>query len=47
MEKLKIYVTPSVEILACAAQALMKVGSETPEDPTDKSSAPASSGKVF
>ena len=33
MEKLKIYVTPSVEILACAAQNLMKVASDEPIDP--------------
>ena len=33
MKKLKIYVTPSVEILACAAQNLMKVASDEPIDP--------------
>ena len=44
MEKLKIYVTPSVEILACAPQAMMKTGSDLPPDP----SAPAPArDKVF
>lgn len=33
MEKLKLYVTPSIEILACAPQSLMKTGSELPPGP--------------
>jgi len=32
MEKLKLYVTPSIEILACAPQSLMKT-SDLPPDP--------------
>ena len=44
MEKLKIYVTPSVEILVCAPQAMMKIGSDLPDDPP--ASAPARD-KVF
>lgn len=49
MEKLKIYVTPSVEILVCAPQAMMKTGSDLPPGPgplPDPSPAPARE-KVF
>lgn len=45
MEKLKIYVTPSIEILVCAPQAMMKTGSDLPPDP-GPASAPARD-KVF
>ena len=46
MEKLKIYVTPSIEILACAPQAMMKTGSDLPDDPGALTPAPARD-KVF
>jgi len=33
MKKLKIYVTPSMEILACTVQNLLRVASDEPDDP--------------
>ena len=33
MEKLKLYVTPSIEILACTPLNLMRVASDEPIDP--------------
>lgn len=48
MEKLKIYVTPSIKILACAPQHIMKIsGSESdlPDDPTTP--APHRRAEVF
>jgi len=47
MEKLKIYVKPSIEILACTPQSLMKTGSELPFDPGTQNNAPRRRTEVF
>lgn len=47
MDKLKIYMTPSIEILACTPQSLMKVGSDLPDDPVVITPAPRRKTEVF
>lgn len=41
MEKLKIYMTPSMEILAYAPQNIMKISGGESDLPDDPNSAPA------